>query len=123
MRALPFMLLLGLGNWPHCRHPPTTYYSVSSDADANARAKLFVGGFESCCDIDGIAVGGVVEQTAAAGIADHRRAGVYPDARHASGGFNGIMNARSTNATHSPVVEREEEADRGCASQFSTVST
>ena len=43
-------------------------------ADANAGAELLVGGFQPRRDVDGVAIGGVVEEAAAAEIADNGRA-------------------------------------------------
>ena len=48
-------------------------------AHADAGAELLVGGFEPRRNIDGIAIGGVVEEAAAAEISDNRRAGMHPD--------------------------------------------
>ena len=49
-------------------------------ADANAGAELLVGGFQSRGDVDGVAIGRVVEEAAAAEIADDRRSGMNADA-------------------------------------------
>ena len=50
-------------------------------ADADAGAKLLVGAFEPRRDIDGVAIGGVVEKMAAAEGADDRRPGMRADPR------------------------------------------
>ncbi len=43
-------------------------------ADADTRAEMLVGGFQPRRGVDGVAVGGVVEEVATAEIADQRRA-------------------------------------------------
>src|ERR1700722_2998886 len=48
--------------------------------DANACAKKLVGGLKSCRSIDGVAISGVVEETAAAEVTDQRRASVNANA-------------------------------------------
>src|ERR1700676_1077503 len=48
-------------------------------ADANARAEKLVGGLEPRRDVDGVAIGSVIEEAVAAEIADQRRAGVNAD--------------------------------------------
>ena len=48
-------------------------------ADADAGAELLVGGFQPRRDIDGVAIGGVIEEAAAAEIADDRRPGMDAD--------------------------------------------
>src|SRR4051794_38068666 len=45
-------------------------------ADANAGAEKLVGGLEPCRGVDGVTIGGVVEEAAAAKIADQRGAGM-----------------------------------------------
>ncbi len=49
-------------------------------ADANARAEKLVGALEPRCDVDGVAIGGVIEETVAAEVPHHRRTGVNADA-------------------------------------------
>ncbi len=48
-------------------------------ADANTGAELLIGGFQPRRDIDGVAIGGVIEETIAAEIADDRRSGMDAD--------------------------------------------
>ena len=52
-------------------------------ADANARSEMLVGGLKTRSRVDGVAVGRVVEETAAAEIADDRRPGMNADPRRA----------------------------------------
>jgi hypothetical protein len=40
---------------------------------------LLVGGFQPCRHVDGIAIGGVVEEATAAEVADDRRSGMNTD--------------------------------------------
>src|SRR5215218_8920470 len=54
-------------------------------ADADRRAELLVHRLETSSDVDGVAVGRVLEEAAAAEIADDRRSGVNADPRRAQG--------------------------------------
>ena len=49
-------------------------------ADANAGAEKLVGALEPRRGVDGIAIGGVIEETVAAEVPHHRRTGVSADA-------------------------------------------
>ena len=50
--------------------------------DTNAGAKLLIGGFQSRRDVNGIAVGGVIEKPAATKVSDDRRSRVSPNPRN-----------------------------------------
>src|SRR5947209_16038393 len=66
------------------RSPLKTASAVGSrGADANAGAEMLVGGLKPRSRVDGVTVSGVVEETAAAKIADQRRPGVNADPRSA----------------------------------------
>jgi hypothetical protein len=43
---------------------------------------LLIGGFEACSDVNGIAIGGVIEEAAATEIAYNRWPGMDADARN-----------------------------------------
>src|SRR5437763_5756238 len=62
---------LDLGNFRHDRL-----------TGADTRSELFVRRLEPRRDIDGVAIGGVIEEAAAAEIPDNRRAGMNSDPRH-----------------------------------------
>src|SRR5205085_283463 len=62
---------LDLGNFRHDRL-----------TGADTRSELFVRGLEPRRDIDGVAIGRVIEEAAAAEIPDNRRAGMNADPRH-----------------------------------------
>ena len=64
-------------NWP-----PTEVLHLGNEGSAhtNASAELLVGGFQPRRDIDGIPVRCVIEESAAAEIADDRRSGMSTDA-------------------------------------------
>src|SRR5674476_527040 len=64
---------------PHRTAPEVRYLCREDCADANAGAELFVGGFQPRRDIDGVAIGCVVEEAAATEIADDRRSGMNTD--------------------------------------------
>jgi hypothetical protein len=52
-------------------------------ADASAGPELLVGNFQPRGDVDGVAIGGVVEEAAAAEITNDRRASMHSDPRNA----------------------------------------
>ena len=54
-------------------------------AGAYAGTKLLVGDFETCCDIDGVAISRVVEEASPAEITDYRRPGVNADTGYSKG--------------------------------------
>src|SRR5450830_1883122 len=64
---------------PHRTTPEVLYLCREDCADANAGAELLVGGFQPRRDVDGIAIGCVVEETAATEIADDRRSCMNTD--------------------------------------------
>ena len=69
-----------ISNWPSLKIAGSV---GRRGADANAGAEMLVGGLKPRSRVDGVAVSGVVEETAAAKIADQRRFGVNADPRSA----------------------------------------
>ena len=62
------------------RTAPEVFYLGREDcADANAAAELLVGSFQTRRDVDGVAIGRVVEEPAAAEVADNRWTGMNAD--------------------------------------------
>ena len=61
--------------------------------NTNAGAKLLVGGFKTSRDIDGVTIGGVVEEPATAEIANNRGASVNTNPRDSEG--NALLLAAS----------------------------
>ena len=64
--------------------PPTEIFHChrESRAHTNASAELLVGGFEPRRNVDGIAIGGVVEESTSPEIADYRWSRVDPNSRY-----------------------------------------
>src|SRR6476619_3637329 len=54
-----------------------------SRTHTNTGTKLLVGSFESRCDVDSVAIGSVIEESAASEIADNCRSSMGADARNA----------------------------------------
>ena len=73
----------------HRSAPELLYLCREDCADTNAGAELLVGGFQSCCDVDGVAIGCVVEEAITTEIADDRRA---------------CMNTNTCNSQHDALV-------------------
>ena len=59
--------------------PEILYLFRESGAHTNTRTKLLVGGFKSRCDIDSVAIGSVIEKSAASEIADYCRSSMDTD--------------------------------------------
>src|SRR5215467_6776115 len=64
---------------PHRTAPEVIHLCREDRADTNAGAESFVGRFQPRCDVDGIAIGRVVEEVAATEIADNRRSCMSTD--------------------------------------------
>src|ERR1700719_395933 len=63
----------------HRSAPKVPHLRRQECADANTGAELLVGNLQPCCDVDGVAVGRVIEEPATTEVADDRGPGMNAD--------------------------------------------